>query len=256
MADKTLEKPTTYIRHARNTSHPYNRSSNIQLATPPETPPRQKQRPCASVKREEVKKVKEGKEEQLDLPLQRADATPGMEEVKKVKEEKDEQLDLPLQRAEFIPIMNELERQKIKLDEITEFLQEQVGILRCGLCEKVFRDPYALDCGHVFCAKCLNNYKHSKIRAPDYASEPLVCPDKKCQSKILFGPWVSRSLGAVADLLGKELPVLRGPETYYDLIWVGKTEILWKLDFLKFKRTLYFRRRALQKIRDYDASLL
>ncbi|KAG7090365.1 hypothetical protein E1B28_009485 [Marasmius oreades] len=234
MADKTLEKPTTYIRHARNTSHPYNRSSNIQLATPPETPPRQKQRPCASVKREEVKKVKEGKEEQLDLPLQRADATPGMEEVKKVKEEKDEQLDLPLQWAEFIPIMNELERQKIKLDEITEFLQEQVGILHCGLCEKVFRDPYALDCG-----------TRLRVRAPRM-------PRQEVSVKNIVWP-----MGfSVADLLGKELPVLRGPETYYDLIWVGKTEILWKLDFLKFKRTLYFRRRALQKIRDYDASLL
>nr|XP_020860243.1 RING finger protein 112-like isoform X2 [Phascolarctos cinereus] len=57
------------------------------------------------------------------------------------------------------------------------------SLLTCSICLDLFRHPVSLECGHNFCAKCINSYWNSGVPG----SQPPLCPEcrRRCDRRQL-----------------------------------------------------------------------
>ncbi|EPS93076.1 hypothetical protein FOMPIDRAFT_117771 [Fomitopsis schrenkii] len=57
-----------------------------------------------------------------------------------------------------------------------DFFSQMEDAISCAICTRVFREPYALSCGHTFCQTCLEAYLDTKLARhiedyPDFAGQ-------------------------------------------------------------------------------------
>ncbi|KAL0064581.1 RING finger protein 39 [Marasmius tenuissimus] len=105
--------------------------------------------------------------------------------------DKEEELDWHRQLQPVVETAIEYAEKSKDLIAQREYMLRQKAILTCGGCSKLFSNPQQLDCGHVFCAKCLDDWcynQSNKKKNPRYKGEPLTCPQNDCRKEVVFGP--------------------------------------------------------------------
>ncbi|KAL0064994.1 hypothetical protein AAF712_007985 [Marasmius tenuissimus] len=120
-----------------------------------------------------------------------------VEQMVQEAEDKEEELRLHRQLQPIVETAIEYAEKAKDLIAHREYIARQKAILTCSGCSTLFSNPQELDCGHVYCAKCLDDwcYKNSSQKKnPQYKGEPLTCPKDDCRKDVVFGPIAAKRL--------------------------------------------------------------
>lgn len=119
---------------------------------------------------EAIEKEKRDKEaECLENEIMRVELKSREKEVHELREE----LNRKRKREE-----KDAPEEKSQCEEKRRFLEKCNDELKCSICDEIFIEPMWLNCGHVYCHFCLENWKKECKKA----KKEFSCPN--CRSKI------------------------------------------------------------------------